>query len=177
MIRYSLKCAEGHVFDAWFRSSTDFDALAAERRVTCAICGEARVEKTLMAPSLRGEDRAPERKTGPDGGGDGGPDGGHAVQPQPPDPPGSAPASAPTPPAPLSIPATPAERALAGLRRFLSEKADYVGRRFADEARRIHESEVDERPIWGEASPEEARALHEEGVPVAPLPWLSRRDD
>lgn len=90
-----------------------------------------------------------------------------------------APAASPSDgPAPmLSGPAGPVEQALTQLRRFLKDKADYVGRGFADEARRIHLGEAEERAIWGEASPDEAKALKEEGIPVSPLPLLSRRDD
>lgn len=78
--------------------------------------------------------------------------------------------------APLSTPASPAEAALAELRRKLETEADYVGPRFAEEARRIHGGEATGRPIWGEATPGEAKALTEEGIPVAPLPWFRRRD-
>jgi hypothetical protein len=70
--------------------------------------------------------------------------------------------------APLARP--PAARALAELRRRLLEKAEGVGRDFAREARRIHAGEAPDRPIWGEAQAEEARALLEDGIPVAPLP-------
>jgi hypothetical protein len=156
MISYSLKCAEGHVFDAWFRDSAAYDALAATGRLACAICGDARVDKAMMAPALAGQERpAPAAKEGA----------------PPPAPPADAPTSM------LSGPPGPLEKALAQLRRHLREKADYVGRGFADEARRIHLGEADERAIWGEATSDEARALREEGVPVAPLPFLSRRDD
>lgn len=77
----------------------------------------------------------------------------------------------------LSGPKGRVEQALTELRHYLSTKADYVGRGFADEARRIHLGESDNRTIWGEASPDEAKALTEEGIPVAPLPFLNRRDD
>lgn len=66
---------------------------------------------------------------------------------------------------------------LAALRDHVQKSADYVGPRFAAEARRIHAEEGDSRAIWGEATASEARALIEDGVPVAPLPWMSRRDD
>lgn len=161
MIRYSLKCGDGHAFDSWFRDSAAFDALAASGRVSCAVCGDRRVEKAMMAPAVGSKERA--------------------APPQPPAP--SLPAASPEAqpqvdrPVPmLSGPATPVERALAQLRKYLSEKADYVGRGFADEARRIHLGEAEERAIWGEATAEEARALSDEGVPVAALPFLSRRD-
>lgn len=52
MIRYTLKCPEGHVFDSWFQSAQAFDALTAQGHVTCAECGSSQVEKTLMAPQV-----------------------------------------------------------------------------------------------------------------------------
>lgn len=157
MIRYALKCPDGHAFDAWFRDSAAFEALQAVGQVACAVCGATGVDKALMAPRVKAEGRggAKDSVAGP-----------------------GEPAPSPKPaPASLGEPASPTERALAGLRRYLSEKSNYVGRAFTDEARRIHIGEAEERSIWGEASPEDARALHDEGVPVAPLPWLSRRDD
>jgi hypothetical protein len=75
----------------------------------------------------------------------------------------------------LTAPASPAEQALAELRRRVETTSEDVGRRFAAEARRIHEGLAPERPIIGEARPSEARALIEDGIPVAPLPWSSRR--
>ena len=75
----------------------------------------------------------------------------------------------------LSAPASPAEQALAELRRRVEAASEDVGRRFATEARRIHEGSAPERPIIGEARPSEARALIEDGIPVAPLPWSGRR--
>lgn len=78
-------------------------------------------------------------------------------------------------PGPLSQPANPAEQALAELRRKLEKHADYVGREFAREARAIHSGEAPERPIYGEARADEARALVEDGVPVMPLPVTPNR--
>jgi hypothetical protein len=57
-----------------------------------------------------------------------------------------------------------------GLRKYVQENADYVGSDFAEEARKIHYGETQERHIYGEATTEEARELIEEGVDVAPLP-------
>jgi hypothetical protein len=75
----------------------------------------------------------------------------------------------------LRAPASPAEQALAELRRRIEASTENVGRDFALEARRIHAGEAPERPIRGEARPAEARALLEDGIPVAPLPWPVRR--
>lgn len=83
----------------------------------------------------------------------------------------------PAAPASLSEPANPAEAALHKLREHLETNSDYVGRGFAEEARRIHLGEADARSIWGEATPADAKALHDEGIPVAPLPPIARRDD
>ncbi len=138
---------------SWFRDSASFDALAGEGHVACALCGARTVEKALMAPAVRGEERRGARRAA------------------------TAATAEAAPPAKLAEPGSPAERALAELRRHLSETSDYVGKTFADEARRIHLGEADARSIWGEASAEEAKSLEEEGIPVAPLPWLSRRDD
>jgi hypothetical protein len=91
-----------------------------------------------------------------------------------------APAVAAAPSAPpsageLSAPRDPREALLAEIRRRVEEGSDYVGLSFAAEARAIHEGRAPERAIWGEARPEEARALVEDGIPVAPLPFLPKR--
>ena len=79
--------------------------------------------------------------------------------------------------APFSTPQNAAEAALAQMRQHLRENSDYVGKEFADEARRIHIGEAEARGIWGEATPDDAKALKDEGIPVAPIPWMSRQDD
>ena len=82
-------------------------------------------------------------------------------------------AAAPAPD--LRAPASPAEQALTEMRRRIEASAEDVGRNFAVEARRIDDGLARERPIIGEARPSEARALIEDGIPVAPLPWSTRR--
>lgn len=143
MIRYSLKCDEGHRFDSWFASSADYDRLHATAMIGCAVCGTSAVAKDVMAPAVGAQ-------TGEDA--------------------GKADASGP-----LSAPLSPAEQALAELRRRIEAQADNVGRAFPEEARRIHRGEAPGRPIIGEARPAEARALIEDGVPIAPLPWGNRK--
>jgi hypothetical protein len=76
----------------------------------------------------------------------------------------------------LSKPDSPAEAMLAEMRRKVEATSDYVGKEFATEARRIHDGETGKRAIWGEASLDDARALKEDGVPVAPIPWMRRTD-
>ena len=76
---------------------------------------------------------------------------------------------------PLADPATEAERQLAELRRQIEENSDYVGLNFAAEARAIHDGDSPARSIYGEAKPDEARALLEDGIPVAPLPFRPAR--
>lgn len=148
MIRYALRCDRGHRFDSWFGSSGDFDRLFAAKLLSCAICGGAKVDKDLMAPSVASGSGA--SKAAPD--------------------------PAPDVAAPkLSAPASPAEQALVELRRRIEAASDNVGRDFAAEARRIHDGTAPARPIIGEARPAEARRLIEDGIPVAPLPWSAPR--
>ncbi len=74
----------------------------------------------------------------------------------------------------LSEPSSEIEAKLAALRRQVEENSEYVGMNFAAEARKIHDGESPERAIYGEAKPDEARKLIEDGVPVAPLPFRPR---
>jgi hypothetical protein len=143
MIRFTLRCASDHDFESWFQSGAAFDALQGAGHVSCPVCGSAKVEKALMAPSVR-----PARK---------------------------AEATRSAPPPNLRDPATELEQALAALRRQVEENSEYVGLNFATEARRIHDGEAPERAIYGEARPDEAKRLIEDGVPVAPLPFLPVR--
>ena len=133
MIRYALRCKNGHDFDGWFRSSDAFETMQRSAQVACAECGATEVEKSLMAPAVPAKDK------------------------------------------PLSAPANPAETALDQLRRHVEKNSDYVGLKFADEARAIHEGRSPGRAIHGEARPEEAKKLIEDGVPVAPLPFIPRQ--
>lgn len=75
----------------------------------------------------------------------------------------------------LALPTTELEKQFAELRRKVEQNSDYVGADFAAAARAIHDGDAPERSIWGEARPEDARALIEDGIPVAPLPFLPSR--
>lgn len=160
MIQYALKCAEGHSFDSWFQSASAYDKLAAAGMVTCAVCGSDKVEKAIMTPRVRTARKAVSGV-------------GEAEVAQPPAP---EPQPQPQPQAgPLSAPASAAEQAMAEMRRKVEENSDYVGKDFATEARAMHLGEAPERSIYGEARLEEAKELIEEGIPVAPLPFMSNR--
>lgn len=126
MIRYALKCREGHAFESWFQSAAAFETLARAGHVTCAVCGGAEVSKALMAPRVAAE---PEAREG----------------------------------------------AIAQMRKHVEENATYVGGKFAQEARAMHEGTSPETSIYGEASAAEARALLEDGVPVLPLPFRPKQ--
>jgi hypothetical protein len=149
MIRYALRCERDHAFESWFQDSSAFDAQLKRKLVNCPVCNSVRVEKAIMAPriaSKKGREVAP-----------------------------AAPAPTPAPAEPGSTPLMMAhERELRAklkeLRDHIVKNADNVGERFPNEARKMHYGEIEHRPIYGEASPDEARALIEEGVEVSPLP-------
>jgi hypothetical protein len=154
MIHFALKCAASHAFDSWFRTSDAFEALLAARHVTCPICGSAEVQKSLMSPNVRpargkgvASPAADSGQTAPD---------------------------APTVGA-LSTPGSPMEEAFAEMRRQIETNSDYVGLNFAAEVRRMHDGTTPTRSIYGEAKPDEARQLIEDGIPVAPLPFMPAR--
>lgn len=153
MIRYSLRCEQNHSFESWFQSSSAYDSQVKRKLVTCPACGSAKVEKAIMAPRIvgkKGRDKA------------------------------AAPIEATAEAAPaVNEPASlmmAQERELRAkikeLRDHIVKNADNVGERFPNEARAMHYGDKEHRPIYGEASPEEARALIDEGVEVSPLPVL-----
>jgi len=143
VIRYTLRCSNGHQFETWFRSITDYDRAVAAGEATCPVCGDANVEKSLMAPAVAGTHK--EEKPAKD----------EKVKLAVPDPRRQA-----------------MVMALRELRQHVTEHADYVGDRFAEEARKIHYNEVEAHGIYGEATSEEAQALVEEGIEFLPLPSL-----
>lgn len=149
MIRYALKCRNDHGFESWFASAAAFDTLARSGHVACPDCGSTEVEKTLMAPSVRPGGR---------------------VSGLPAEVPAAPPAERP-----LSAPSHPMEAAMKALRAQIEKSSEYVGPRFASEARAIHGGEAPDRIIHGEARLDEVRDLIDEGVPVAPLPFAPSR--
>jgi hypothetical protein len=162
MIRYDLRCACGHTFDSWFPNSSAYDKQKKRALVTCPACGSTKVEKAIMAPSLASG--LASHRASPE-----------VAEPATPVamPPGSSPsAGAKTPVAMMSPPERELRQKLKELRDHITKNANYVGPRFPEEARKIHYGETEHRSIYGEASPAEAKQLHEEGIEFHPLPIL-----
>jgi hypothetical protein len=150
MIRYALVCNRRHEFESWFGNSDAYDKQAARGLVTCPVCGSTKVEKAIMAPNLG---RTRKSKTSAP-------------------PPSSAEPESSNSVAMIS----PQEREIRGklkeLREHLTKNADNVGPKFPEEARKMHYGEIEHRSIYGEASPEDAKALHDEGIEFHPIPVL-----
>ena len=144
MIKYTLKCDDGHSFESWFASGAAYDALLAGGHVACAVCGSAEVSKAIMAPRV--STAKPRSAVVADSAAD---------QPSP---------------TPSDI-----EAALTRMRAEVETNATYVGGNFASEARDMYLGDLPDRPIWGEANAKEAKALIEDGIPVAPLPFVPTR--
>ena len=128
MILFTLRCASGHEFEAWFRDGEGFETQQSAGEIACPHCGDSQIEKALMAPNIgRSRDKTP-------------------------------------------ISPAQMRAALTEMRRQVETNCDYVGERFAEEARRIHYGETEERGIRGQASKQETESLLEEGISVLPLP-------
>ena len=134
MIRFSLTCESEHEFEAWFRSSDDFETQKKRGFVDCPVCGSQKVDKALMTPSVS-TGRKKEK---------------------------------------VALAMGEEQRRMMVQMKAMAEKiranADYVGDKFAEEARKIHFGEADQRGIYGEATLEEAKGLADDGVEFMPVP-------
>jgi hypothetical protein len=143
MIRYDLICEDGHEFDGWFSNSAAFDEQSRNGLVSCIHCGSTSVEKQLMAPGIPVKGN---RKKEP------------AAKPI------------------LAATVDPRQQKLVQmmreLRKAVEEHAEYVGDKFAEEARKIHYEETEKRGIYGETTPQDAEELIDEGIEIHPLPIL-----
>jgi len=157
MISFDLCCGKGHSFEGWFSSSADYDLQQSTGLVACPLCNDAVVQKMLSVPNIGRKGNQPTRavEAVPET---------MAVE--------EAPANTPV----VNMPALP--QAMIEIVQKMAEKqaevlksSQWVGRQFAETARAIHYGETDDRMIHGEASAQEAEALAEEGVSVAPLPF------
>lgn len=139
MIVFDLKCGGGHVFEAWFGSSEDYEDQRGRGLVQCPLCGTGEVGKAVMAPSVGRKGNS-----------------------------GSGAAEMVT-----SDPEAVKEMlaALAEAQKRVLANSDFVGDRFADEARAIHLGESTNRAIHGRATPAQTQSLIEDGISVSPLPF------
>jgi len=145
VIKYTLQCANAHRFESWFRDSAAYEALESAGHLACPECGEGDVRRAIMAPAVGGKgNRQPE----------------------------AAPAQQVLPPQ-VAAPAPDDARMkllLKAMRAHVESSFDNVGKDFPAEVRKIHHGEAEERGIYGHASPADAEALWEDGIPVLPLP-------
>lgn len=141
MIKYALACEQAHEFESWFPSSEAYETQRKRGFVTCPFCNSSKVEKQIMAPSVSRTDKAPV-------------------------------AAAPEPQAVamLSEKEKQIRAMIRAVREHVMQNSENVGKGFAEEARKIHYGEAEQRSIYGEAQPAEAQALLEEGIDVLPLP-------
>ena len=157
-----LQCAQGHSFEGWFGSQGDYDAQRARGLVTCPVCNDNDILKLLSAPRLNL---------------------GHGVAPVPPAAPASGAQSAGVTSPSASLDQTlpsllPSDKqtlqqmqtAMLNMVRHVMANTEDVGPQFAEEARKIHYGEREERNIRGQATRQETEALLEEGIDVMPLP-------
>jgi len=160
MIRYQLQCDKDHIFEAWFSNSDAYDKQARCNLITCPQCGSSKVSKAIMAPNIgvktnrkktaltvrgdaQSEVAAPQQNSS---------DESHSPE--------------------LVNARHEIMAAARKIREIVKKNAEYVGHKFAEEARKIHYEEVEEKGIYGEASAEEVQELLEEGVDIQPLPIL-----
>lgn len=146
MIRYQLQCDADHTFEAWFGNSSAYDKQVKRALVACPQCGSTKVDKCIMAPNIgtKGNKKADTQII-----------------------------KAANNDAAEQSPSYAELRALMRrMRKEVEKNAEYVGPNFAEEARKIHYDEAEARGIYGEATMEEAKSLHDEGVEFLPLPPL-----
>jgi hypothetical protein len=151
MIHYALVCDNAHEFESWFSTSASFEDQSRRGLVACPVCNSGKVERAIMAPNVARTDRGPRM------------------------------AEPVTEATPVAVPASAAlmgekevafREMLTALHKHVAENAEHVGSRFAEEALKIHHGEADSRAIYGQATPEDARQLYDEGVEFMPLPGL-----
>lgn len=171
MIRYRLACPKSHEFEAWFPSSEACDKQIKKKLVACPRCGSTKVAKAIMAPSVVTSERKAKRPSRRRGAAD------SAPLPATPSPsPSPSPVAVPTPASVSTHMLTSKQREMLQQLKAARDKiladAEYVGPRFAEEARKIHHEEETGRGIYGEASPDEVKELASEGIEVFPIPVL-----
>ncbi|PPR77228.1 MAG: hypothetical protein CFH01_01640 [Alphaproteobacteria bacterium MarineAlpha2_Bin1] len=153
MISFDLICENGHTFEGWFSNSKDFEKQSKSKSVECPFCSNNKVQKALMAPNVSTRDNSSNmasstlsEKSSSN----------------------STKGNIHNSPEVIS--------AFKKLRKVVEENCEYVGNKFAEEARKISYGETESRGIYGETSAEEAKDLKDEGIEFGVLPWSNRND-
>ena len=146
MILYGLICSHQHGFEGWFNSSAEYDRQATAGLIACPVCNDVAVHKAPMAPHIARHARTPAAE-------------------RPVAPTGAAPAAS-----------DEVTRMIGDFCKSVEATHDYVGKEFPEEARKIHYGETTTRGIYGEATKDEAVALKDEGIAIAPVPWIKKSD-
>jgi len=173
MIVFDLKCRNGHQFEAWFNSASNFERLRKAGHVACAVCGSAKVDKAPMAPRITSSkkkaspkaEKAARKPAGDD-----------AVNVRVTDDSNALVGPGRYANDPAAAKAADLMKQLSELRGQIEKNCDYVGKSFPEEARKMHYGEAPKRNIYGEATESEARQLADEGVEFSKIPWAPRRD-
>ena len=139
----NLRCAHEHRFEGWFASEDDYVSQAERGLIECPLCSDKTIARLPSAPRLNVSG---------------------AREPQ------STPAAEPSAASPIEV--TVQTAWLRAVQHVISNTVD-VGDRFAEEARRIHYGETGDRAIRGQATPDEAQSLRDEGIEVMALPMPS----
>jgi hypothetical protein len=165
MIHYTVRCGKHHEFDGWYKDSTAFDRLSKRGLIECPTCGDTQIARSLMAPAVAKRASLPIPLPATDSSTQAPPTQVPAMQP-------------PGPPMAMTGGPLPDQmRAmLQRMRAEVEKNCDYVGPAFADEARKIHRGESEQRSIYGETTPDQAEALSDEGIEFARIPWVPRAD-
>ncbi len=145
MIKFSLRCNHDHNFDSWFMSSEAFEKLKASGMLSCPVCGSSKVKKNIMTPQV--QSLSTRRKDTEE----------KSESPPP------------------SIPITRAMQKWQELQKLIDKTFDHVGDNFVTEVRAMDAGEIPKRSVIGDASINDAIELLEDGIPVAPVPWIDKR--
>jgi hypothetical protein len=183
MIVFDLKCDNDHKFEVWFRSSSAFEEQRAQNIIECPFCGSLKVEKAIMAPNVSAKSNQK-----PDMSGRPAVDrvatkndtaSATSMVSQNVQAPVLTKSEMATNRPKIEVPKELAEAAqefVKTVKKHVEDNCDYVGKEFAEEARKIHYGEVQERGIYGEASADETAELIEEGIDILPIPMAPKTD-
>ena len=148
MIVFDIQCSNNHVFEGWFADSASYEKQAKKGTVECPVCSSNKVKKAPMAPNISmGASASGAEESG-------------------------------TASEELSAKEQTSRymTMVTKMRQHVEANCDYVGDKFAEEARRIHYGETDKHNIYGEASSEESESLRDEGIEFGAIPWPRRAD-